>query len=398
MTEGMQVYSDSTVGDFLKGISVDQRIQFINAWNEKRDHSEKIYISYDSTNKDVQAGDIEEAEPGHAKDGKNFPVINYSIAYDRTNRIPLFYEDYPGSVVDVTQLQCMLEKAKSLGYTNCGFILDRGYFSKGNIHYMDRNGYEFIMMVKGRKSLVRQIIDKNRKTFEDKWENHIRPFNVYGITVEDKLFDDDTGNRYFHLYFSSAKYAQELSEIEHRIEKARIALEKTFGKAKDIDPDYLRYFSPVYDNEGQEDQVLSGLEERADVINDELKYCGYFCIVTSKEMSAKDAITIYKSRDASEKLFRMDKSFMDNATLGVQSSEASLLDEVGKIETRPNYMNVTAAISELEKIEIIRMGNGCYSLDHAVTKTEKTILKAFGMDAASIQREASRISKALEGN
>lgn len=312
----------------------------------------------------------------------------------------------------------MLEKAKSLGYTNCGFILDRGYFSKGNIHYMDRNGYEFIMMVKGRKSLVRQIIDKNRKTFEDKWENHIRPFNVYGITVEDKLFDDDTGNRYFHLYFSSAKYAQELSEIEHRIEKARIALEKTFGKAKDIDPDYLRYFSPVYDNEGQEDQVLSGLEERADVINDELKYCGYFCIVTSKEMSAKDAITIYKSRDASEKLFRMDKSFMDNATLGVQSSEdaeakifiefvalvirnkiyTSLLDEVGKIETRPNYMNVTAAISELEKIEIIRMGNGCYSLDHAVTKTEKTILKAFGMDAASIQREASRISKAFEGN
>ena len=61
-------------------------------------------------------------------------------------------------------------------------------------------------------------------------------------------------------------------------------------------------------------------------------------------------------------------------------------------------MNVTAAISELEKIEIIRMGNGCYSLDHDVTKTEKTILKAFGMDAASIQREASRISKALEGN
>lgn len=36
MTEGMEVYSDSTVGDFLKSISVDQRIQFINAWNEKR--------------------------------------------------------------------------------------------------------------------------------------------------------------------------------------------------------------------------------------------------------------------------------------------------------------------------------------------------------------------------
>lgn len=174
------------------------------------------------------------------------------------------------------------------------------------------------------------------------------------------------------------KYAQECSEIEHRIEKARVALQKTFGKAKKMDPSYLHYFRPVYDNEGQEDQVLQSVEERSDVISDELKYCGYFCIVTSREMSAKDAITIYKSRDASEKLFRMDKSFMDNATLGVQSSEVaeakifiefvalvirnkiytSLLDEAGKIETRPNYMNVTSAISELEKIEMIRMGNG----------------------------------------
>ena len=189
---------------------------------------------------------------------------------------------------------------------------------------------------------------------------------------------DDTNQRYFHLYFSSVKYAQECSEIEHRIEKARVALQKTFGKAKKMDPSYLHYFRPVYDNEGQEDQVLQSVEERSDVISDELKYCGYFCIVTSREMSAKDAITIYKSRDASEKLFRMDKSFMDNATLGVQSSEVaeakifiefvalvirnkiytSLLDEAGKIETRPNYMNVTSAISELEKIEMIRMGNG----------------------------------------
>lgn len=42
---------------------------------------------------------------------KGLPVFNYSIAYVCNNREPLFYEDYPGSIVDVSQLQCMLDKA-----------------------------------------------------------------------------------------------------------------------------------------------------------------------------------------------------------------------------------------------------------------------------------------------
>mgnify|MGYP003484612303 FL=1 len=33
-----------------------------------------------------------------------------SVAYDRNNAKPLYYEDYPGSIVDVSQLQYTLEK------------------------------------------------------------------------------------------------------------------------------------------------------------------------------------------------------------------------------------------------------------------------------------------------
>ena len=74
-------------------------------------------------------------------------VFNYSIAFDRNNSLPLFYEAYPGSIVDVSQLQLMLEKANGYGYKRIGFILDRGYFSKENIRFMDRCGYEFIIMI-----------------------------------------------------------------------------------------------------------------------------------------------------------------------------------------------------------------------------------------------------------
>ena len=51
MIEDMRIYSDSKVSDFLSRTTTDQRILFLNEWNEKRDHRERIYISYDSTSK-----------------------------------------------------------------------------------------------------------------------------------------------------------------------------------------------------------------------------------------------------------------------------------------------------------------------------------------------------------
>ena len=69
-------------------------------------------------------------------------------------------------------------------------------------------------------------------------------------------------------------------------------------------------------------------------------------------------------------------------------SRATLLE-------KPDYMNVPASIRELEKIEIIRQADGVYRLDHAVTATQKTILKAFGMDANMIRYHAGEISRIL---
>lgn len=96
-------------------------------------------------------------------------TLNYSIAYDHNNSELLYYEEYPGSIVDVSQLQQMLEKAKGYGYRQVGFIVDRGYFSKENIHFMDKSGYEIIMM-KGMKSLVRDLVLSVKGSFEEKRE------------------------------------------------------------------------------------------------------------------------------------------------------------------------------------------------------------------------------------
>lgn len=409
-TEKMRLYSDSKVSEFINSMTRNQSIGFLNEWNAQRDHREKIYISYDSTNKYCQAGDVDIAELGHSKDGKDIPVINYSIAYDKNNKEPLFYEEYPGSVVDVSQLQYMLEKAKSYGYRKAGFILDRGYFSSENIHFMDRNHYDFVIMVKGMKSLVRNLVMENRNTFEDVRSCHIAQFDVNGITIKRKLFETDEQDRYFHIYYSNQKHCSERAELEHRIEKQKQMLKRLQGNYGIVDKSYETYFDLIY----QENQFLLA-KEKEQVVEREIRLCGYFCIITSEQMSAKDAIMLYKSRDASEKIFRGDKTYLGNRSLRMQSTESvgtkvfiefvaliirnriyNLLKEaMVNDDKKANYMTVPAALKELEKIEMVRIMDGIYRPDHAVTSTQKTILKALGIDNLYLKQELKNITEAL---
>ncbi|MEE1228488.1 MAG: transposase [Lachnospiraceae bacterium] len=412
-TPGMSQYSDSTISTFLNSITDDQTIGFLNEWNENRDHREKIYISYDSTNKNCQAGDIEMVEFGHPKVDAGLPVFNYSIAYDMHNREPLFYEQYPGSINDVSQIQFMLDKAHGYGYRRIGFILDRGYFSRENIQYMDRCGYSFVIMVKGLAGLVNSLVMEHKGSFENKRIHNIDEYGVYGFTVRKQLYVTDKKDRYFHIYHSITKESAERTAIEARIRRMKEFLNRHKGEVREFGPAYEKYFYLHYDRETEK---FVYAEERASAIERELDLAGYFCIITSEKMKAKDAINLYKSRDASEKLFRSDKSFLGNGSLRVYSDESvsakifvefiaiiirsriytGLKEAMKEMAKKPNYMTVPAALKELDKIEMIRQLDNVYRLDHAVTAHQKTILKAFDMDAGYIKYMASEISNWLK--
>ena len=107
---GMRIYSDSTVSKFLSSVKDEQIAGFLNDWNTDRDHKSRIYVSYDSTNKNCQAGDVDFVEFGKAKVDLGLPIFNVGLAMDQNNRIPLFYELYPGSINDVIQFKFMVDK------------------------------------------------------------------------------------------------------------------------------------------------------------------------------------------------------------------------------------------------------------------------------------------------
>lgn len=412
-TQNMKIYSDSTVSAFLQSVTEDQNAGFLNEWNSSRNHREKIYISYDSTNKNSQAGDVEIVEYGKPKVDIGFPVFNYAVGYDVNNREPLFYEKYPGSIVDISQLKLMLNKAQGYGYKKVGFILDRGYFSKQNIEHMDKCGYSFIMMVKGMADLVSELILSNKGSFENKRSCDMDRFGVYGKTVKGRLYKSDQKERYFHIYHSISKEASERIRFEDKLKTMKTYMMSHRDEEFTFGPMYKKYFYLHYD---KENKIFLLPEENTQATERELDLCGYFVIITSDKMTAKEALHIYKSRDMSEKAFRGDKTYLGDKSLRVHSTESTsakifiefvamiirnkmytcLFDEMKRLNKKTNYMTVPAAIKELEKIELTRQADNVYRLDHAVTKTQKNILNAFGLTDKNIEYRANWISEELK--
>ena len=413
-TQNMKQYSDSTISDLLRSLDENQRQKFLDLWNEERNKRERIYISYDSTNKNCEAGEISMVEFGKPKVDTGAPVFNYAIGFDVNNEEPLTYEKYPGSINDVSQLQYMISKVKGYGYNNIGFILDRGYFSKENLRFLDANGFAFVIMVKGIQDFINSQVRKQKGTFENDWGKQISEFGVYGTTVKEFVYSSDTKKRYIHIYYSAAKAAGERTRFEEKIQEMQTFLDRHRDEDREFGKAFEHYF---YLHRNEKNNHLVYAEPKLDVIRAELDMCGYFAIITSEKMGAKEAIELYKSRDVSEKAFRADKSFLGNDCLRVASDEAadnklfigfialiirckiySLLKNKAKEMTRkPNYLTVPAAIRELEKIEITRQLDKVYRLDHAVTKTQRTILSAFGIEATRVKDKANYIGEVLKG-
>ena len=205
----------------------------------------------------------------------------------------------------------------------------------------------------------------------------------------------------------------EHEQIEAKIDRMTKYLNSLKGEKATVGDGYKKYFKlEIYEDDG----TFICARERTEVIQEEIDLCGYFVIVTSRQMTAEEALELYKSRDVSEKLFRGDKSYLGNKSIRVYSEESArakifvefvamivrckmyikLKEEMKKLDKKLNYMTVPAAIKELEKIEMVRQLDNIYRLDHAVTANQKVILKAFGLDADSIKYFVSELSKELK--
>ena len=157
--------------------------------------------------------------------------------------------------------------------------------------------------------------------------------------------------------------------------------------------------------------VTSIVTIHEDEIQKEIDKLGFFVIATSKEMTASEALDIYRKRDSVEKIFRMLKTGLEYDTFRVHSQDslesktyvmfiASIvrnylfqgLKKVSKKEKDKKSYTVPASISELEKITIVKNSKDVYIRRYGLTKKQRSILTQFGVSESYLNKVADRMN------
>ena len=83
----------------------------------------------------------------------------------------------------------------------------------------------------------------------------------------------------------------EHEQIEAKIDRMTKYLNSLKGEKATVGDGYKKYFKlEIYEDDG----TIICARERTEVIQEEIDLCGYFVIVTSKQMTAEEALELYK--------------------------------------------------------------------------------------------------------
>lgn len=86
-------------------------------------------------------------EYGHAKDDKGFQYLTTLSRMIRIIENHCFMKSTRGSIVDVSQLQCMLDKAK-VRLQNMRVYSRQRLLQQRKYRFMDKCNYDFVIMIR----------------------------------------------------------------------------------------------------------------------------------------------------------------------------------------------------------------------------------------------------------
>lgn len=408
-----KIYSDSTLGKLLQNLSIVEHDQLLEKWNLIHTETEDILISYDSTNMNSASTGAKLLEYGKSKDSDSkLPQVNVGIGFNQADETPLFYETYYGSIVDNAQCQMMVDKVSRYGYKKISFLIDRGYFSLENIKYFEKKKYKYIIMALGDTKFVKPALDEVRYIVKGS-KYYIKEHGVCGTTVEVPFSEKDKKSRYMHVYYDDVRGSMKRRAIMERFVKMDAKLEELSAKKitrKANLKQYEKYYNLAY-----YDEYLYSYTRKEETIQALIDSCGYFVIVTSEKMEAKEALDIYRHRDTSEKLFMYDKTFLEADTIRVHSDASieskqminfiSLIIRNAIHKAMKGYRKngdrnhtIPYVIKELEKIIMTKGSDGKYRQRYKITKTQRDILKEFGLSEKDTIKELERISERIYKN
>lgn len=385
-TENMKIHNEEEMLRFLDTIDDDCYKKFFELWNKDISKKDRIYVHpYESTSN---------YNPGYltfTNIYEDLPEIGDFLCYDKENKKPLFYCE--------SELTMSFDSLNQLGYENTCYIFDRGTYILNDIQLLEKSGADTLFVIEGQSRIVRNIILKNRGSFE---QHYFRVPNnrISGTTVLTKVFLDDN-ERYVHIYYDKKKQEEEAKTLDWRVNDMLRYAEKQIGQDSSNLDCYRRYLNVITD---ENDKIVK-TEIIQEAIDEDFSLTGYSCIITSYKEDYRKVWKIYHNKDIWERVFSRGKHFASETSIFYYADDkfkeqrvfiefvALIVKE--KIKERLNGLMPTDQMIEI--MMDIRLHKGFFNrkgfLVDDLTREQKKILLTFGIDEKYFEKKFNYISK-----
>jgi transposase len=352
-------------------------------------------LIYDITSLSSYSQKISLLEFGYSRDNPDLPQINLSLIVDQVRGIPVMYDLYPGSIVDVSTLKNTIQKLHAVGIPGHTLILDRGFFSTPNIEELISNKLSFIIAASNTLKSVKQAISTIHGIIDD--PNYLRiyekePLFVMPVQIE-------IGERLVNGY---AYYDQNREQRERNSFYKR--LNETVEKLQKIDLKPWMNPHEVFKEVARRNQnyiIWTVVDQKFDVsvkknaVAQHVNRMGKMILLYDGIFSWEPCLSLYKSRDAVEKAFSLMKNDLEVMPLNVKKEStlkgyllvcfiALLISmRLSKMMSEANLVkkySIDGIFTELEKIKLIVMPDE-RKIVSEITKRQKDILNALGLCA-----------------
>ncbi|MDR2267739.1 MAG: transposase [Christensenellaceae bacterium] len=277
-------------------------------------------LYFDSTSLNSHSENIELDKCGKSEDEVSLPQINLAILLNSETELPVWFEEFPGNVVDVSLKKHLMRQTEYYHIEKLSLCLDRGFDSKSNIETMLSEQFKFIIGLISSTEKVKPLIKEHACATRDQ-TNYDARTNAYCMQVDypitisyrnpDNTSVTQTAILKANLYYSVERYRDELNAFNKNFEELKSHLDDVKPEKK-LEMLIKKYFI----------KTSEGYQINKQVVQEEVEHFGFFAILSSENnLTAKEVLEIYRSKDAIEKVFSIVKSDLDFLTTKVRNIE-----------------------------------------------------------------------------
>lgn len=284
--------------------------------------SPRSTLLYDITSISSYTTAIPIFEYGHNRDGLPLPQINLSLVVDKERGIPVFYDMYPGSIVDVSTLRNTIAKITSMGVPDCTMVLDRGFCSTENLHILDESRFHFIIPASRSFKVVKEALSKLHVTV--KKSKNLKKFKGKTIFAEPITLKIGAlqfkGYGYYSPSREKAEFEHFFSRLHDTIERLQSLVIRPYVNPSKLFEDYAGTMKPYLSWIVDGSQFVITPREKA--IAQYTNKLGVFILIYNGELTWDACLSLYRSRDLVEKLFDVLKNDLDIMPINVKTQES----------------------------------------------------------------------------